>query len=84
MLVLAIAGLQSEIDASSRSLGSDDPSAHLEHKVPLEMYAFLLQWFITGAENAAGKGDDDLGPNGKKVSPTHWQLALSCLPTATD
>lgn len=61
-----LSALQAEIDQSSRSQLSDDPSSHLAHKEPLERYAFLIQWFITGAEKAAIKGDGDVGPAGKK------------------
>lgn len=61
-----LSALQAEIDQSSRSQLSDDPSSHLAHKEPLERYAFLIQWFIAGAERAATKGEGDVGPTGKK------------------
>ena len=46
------------------------------------MYAFLLQWFITGAENAAGKQDDEIGPNGKKKRASGKASAASSKKTA--
>ena len=61
-----LSALQAEIDQSSRSQLSDDPSSHLAHKEPLERYAFLIQWFIAGAERAATKGEGDVGPAAKK------------------
>lgn len=64
-LILDSKALQSEIEAASRSLASNDPSAHLDHKTPLEMYAFLLQWFMSEAEKVAGKNED--GGTTKKV-----------------
>ncbi|CDZ96307.1 mitotic chromosome condensation-related protein [Phaffia rhodozyma] len=66
LLDIILSALQSEIEAATRSLASNDPSAHLEHKTPLEMYAFLLQWFMSGAEKAAGKEDENNTASGKK------------------
>lgn len=57
--------LSSECESATRSLDSDDPSAHLEHKTSLEKYAFLLQWFVSEAEKASAKVDED--PAGRKV-----------------
>ncbi|KAJ7211815.1 non-SMC mitotic condensation complex subunit 1-domain-containing protein [Mycena haematopus] len=42
-------GLQAELDATIRDL-DDAPQVYLPHKGPLEMYAFLLQWFVSAAE----------------------------------
>lgn len=39
-------------------MGYDDMDAPLIHKTPLEMWAFLLQWFVVVAEKGAGKGDE--------------------------
>ncbi|KAJ7844392.1 non-SMC mitotic condensation complex subunit 1-domain-containing protein [Mycena olivaceomarginata] len=52
-------GLQAELDATTRDL-DDAPQVYLTHKVPLEMYAFLLQWFVTAAEKV--KQTDGDGP----------------------
>jgi condensin complex subunit 1 len=41
------------------SLGEDDVEAPLVHKAPLEIYAFLLQWFISIAEKGAGRSSAD-------------------------
>lgn len=40
------------------ALPLDDMDAPMVHKTPLEMWAFLLQWFVVVAEKGAGKGDE--------------------------
>jgi condensin complex subunit 1 len=53
-------GLQAEVDAAQRTLDSPDVdlTTLIEHKRPLEHYAFLLQWFVL----AADKGEQTRGP----------------------
>lgn len=41
---------------SAGGSGEEDADAPLIHKTPLEMWGFLLQWFVTVAERGAGKG----------------------------
>ncbi|KAK8845335.1 hypothetical protein IAR55_006048 [Kwoniella newhampshirensis] len=41
------------------STGEVDMDAPLVHKQPLEMWAFLLQWFVTAAERGAGRSSDE-------------------------
>jgi condensin complex subunit 1 len=53
-------GLQAELDATIRDL-EDAPQVYLAHKAPLEMYAFLLQWFVSAAEKV--KQTDGDGPS---------------------
>ncbi|KAH9858536.1 non-SMC mitotic condensation complex subunit 1-domain-containing protein [Lenzites betulinus] len=48
-----------QIEATVRDLEDDDPQAALSHKMPLEMYAFLLHWFVSAAEKVKTSGDDD-------------------------
>ncbi|KAF9479751.1 hypothetical protein BDN70DRAFT_833871 [Pholiota conissans] len=43
-------GLQAELDATLRDIETGDPHTYMAHKSPLEMYAFLLHWFVTAAE----------------------------------
>lgn len=38
-------------------LGDEDMDAPMGHKAPLEMWAFLLQWFVIAAEKGIGKND---------------------------
>ncbi|OCF41749.1 condensin complex subunit 1 [Kwoniella heveanensis CBS 569] len=39
--------------------GEVDMDAPMVHKQPLEMWAFLLQWFVSSAERGAGKSSSD-------------------------
>ena len=50
-----------EIEATIRD-EDDDPQGHTAHKLPLEMYAFLIYWFVTAAEQVKASGDDDDAP----------------------
>ncbi|KAJ7052444.1 non-SMC mitotic condensation complex subunit 1-domain-containing protein [Mycena amicta] len=42
-------GLQGELDATTRD-EHEPPQVYTAHKLPIEMYAFLLQWFVSAAE----------------------------------
>lgn len=53
------------VNAGAGGMGgwnTDDMDAPLVHKSPLEIWAFLLQWFITIAERGAGKSSEDSRP----------------------
>ncbi|EIW67908.1 hypothetical protein TREMEDRAFT_32861 [Tremella mesenterica DSM 1558] len=41
---------------------AEDLDAPMIHKQPLEVWAFLLQWFVTVAEKGAGKSSEDARP----------------------
>ncbi|KAJ7116325.1 non-SMC mitotic condensation complex subunit 1-domain-containing protein [Mycena epipterygia] len=63
-------GLQAELDATVRDLDQEAPQVYLTHKGPLEMYAFLLQWFVTAAEKvkqADGDGPATPAPKARKA-----------------
>jgi condensin complex subunit 1 len=49
------------------AIGYEDMDAPMAHKTPLEMWAFLLQWFVVVAERGAGKGEETrtVGRGGK-------------------
>lgn len=53
---------QAEIDATTRDgVDLSDPTAYRSHRTTLEVYAFLLMWFVQAAErylNTARAGDD--------------------------
>ena len=49
-------GLQAQVDATS---DLDDSQALQEHKAPLEMFAFLLSWFVTATEKVKSSGDEE-------------------------
>jgi condensin complex subunit 1 len=53
-------GLQGELEGTIRDVESGDQAAYMAHKLPLELYAFLLQWFVTAAERV--KAQDEDGP----------------------
>lgn len=53
-------GLQGEIESTMRDIESGDQAAYASHRIPLELFAFLLQWFVTAAEKVKSK--DDNGP----------------------
>jgi condensin complex subunit 1 len=44
---------------ASMSSGEADPSAYTQHKEALEMYAFLLLWFVQSAEKLARSNSKD-------------------------
>ncbi|KAK4689085.1 condensin complex subunit 1, partial [Tremellales sp. Uapishka_1] len=59
---------------SQQSWNAEDMEAPLAHKTPLEIWAFLLQWFTGCAEMGAGKSKDDApakakGKGSKKAAP---------------
>ncbi|KAF7330363.1 Condensin complex subunit 1 [Mycena venus] len=53
-------GLQAELESTTRDL-EDAPQVYLAHKTPLEMYAFLLQWFVSAAEKVKQTDGDAPG-----------------------
>ncbi|WVQ81007.1 hypothetical protein IAT38_003114 [Cryptococcus sp. DSM 104549] len=61
LLDVIVSGLSNHTTAvmgivSGQSFGSEaDMDAPMVHKQPLEMWAFLLQWFVTVAERGAGQ-----------------------------
>ncbi|KAF5330160.1 hypothetical protein D9611_010625 [Ephemerocybe angulata] len=50
-------GLRAELEATTRDIEVGDPDAYLPHKLPLELYAFLLAWFAVASEKV--KSEDD-------------------------
>jgi len=53
-------GLQAQLDATIASIETGDPQLYMAHKIPMEIYAFLLSWFVTAAEKVkanAGAAD---------------------------
>ena len=60
-------GLQAELEATMRDVEQGDQQGYMSHKTPLEMYAFLLQWFVTAAEKVKASDGDEApaAPAGK-------------------
>jgi condensin complex subunit 1 len=53
-------GLLAQTEATIRDVEQEDQQTFMAHKIPLEMYAFLLQWFTSAAEKVkASAGEDD-------------------------
>ncbi|EJF55739.1 hypothetical protein DICSQDRAFT_184215 [Dichomitus squalens LYAD-421 SS1] len=50
---------QAEVEATSRDIDVEDQQTFMAHKVPLEIYAFLLHWFVSVAEKVKTSGEDD-------------------------
>jgi condensin complex subunit 1 len=57
-----LSGLQSELDATLRDIDTGDQETYAAHKTPLEMFAFLLHWFVTAAEKVKVSQDDAVPP----------------------
>jgi condensin complex subunit 1 len=53
-------GFASQVEATLRDIETADQQAAMVHKGPLEMYAFLLHWFVNVADNVKSGGDDDI------------------------
>ena len=43
-------GLASELEVATRDIDNGDQQSYMAHKLPLEIYAFLLHWFVSAAE----------------------------------
>ncbi|KAH7930002.1 hypothetical protein BV22DRAFT_1028970 [Leucogyrophana mollusca] len=49
-----------QIDATTRD--EEDQESFMAHKAPLEMYAFLIHWFVIAADKVRPAGDDEPPP----------------------
>ena len=52
-------GFSAQIDAAIRDSREEDQQVIMVHKLPLEMYAFLLHWFVSAAEKVKSRGEED-------------------------
>lgn len=54
-------GFFAEYESTMRDLDGGDPDALSAHRTPLEMYGFLLHWFVSAAERVKthNNGDDE-------------------------
>ena len=55
-------GLLTELEATIRDIETGDQKTYMTHKTPLEMYAFLLHWFVTAAEKVKAPDNGDVPP----------------------
>lgn len=51
-------GLQSELEATLRDIDTGDQETYMVHKTPLEMYAFLMHWFVIAVEKVKVREGD--------------------------
>lgn len=51
---------QSQVDITLNDVEHEDQQVFMAHKMPLEMYAFLLHWFVLAAEKVKASGDEDV------------------------
>ncbi|KAI6115366.1 non-SMC mitotic condensation complex subunit 1-domain-containing protein [Pisolithus croceorrhizus] len=58
-------GFSAEIDAAVRDSKEEDQQAVALHKIPLEMYAFLLNWFAAAADKVKSPGEGEATPQPK-------------------
>jgi len=82
-------GLSNQVNAVvalARAENDDDPDGPAAHRTPLEMWAFLLQWFVSVGEKTGKSGEDaprTTKGKGKKKATTggngptfDWELVL--------
>ena len=61
MLDSLSSGLATQVDAAMHDIESEDQQIAMSHRLPLEMYSFLLQWFVSIAdEGKLGEGEDPI------------------------
>ncbi|KAL6299950.1 non-SMC mitotic condensation complex subunit 1-domain-containing protein [Sparassis latifolia] len=53
---------QAQVEGTLRDVEHEDQQTVAAHKAPLEMYAFLLNWFVTAAEKVKASGEEDAAP----------------------
>ncbi|KAG5636043.1 hypothetical protein H0H81_009267 [Sphagnurus paluster] len=53
-------GLQAELDATLRDIDRGDQDGYMSHKLPLELFGFLLQWFVSAVEKVKESDGDDV------------------------
>lgn len=54
--------LIAEYDGAVRDIDEGNQATFIAHKLPLEMYAFLLQWFVSAAEKVKTSDDEEAQP----------------------
>ena len=52
-------GLLAEYESAMKDLDLGDPESIAAHRTSLEMYAFLLNWFVISAEKVKSSGEED-------------------------
>ncbi|KJA14871.1 hypothetical protein HYPSUDRAFT_208333 [Hypholoma sublateritium FD-334 SS-4] len=55
-------GLQAELEATLRDIDTRNLQAYVEHKAPLGLYVFLVNWFVTAMESEKTPEEGDAPP----------------------
>ena len=55
-------GFAAEVEVTLRDVEQEDQQTCMAHKAPLEMYAFLLRWFVMVAEKSRVSEDGEPAP----------------------
>ncbi|KAH9960567.1 condensin complex, subunit 1, partial [Lactifluus volemus] len=50
LLDVIMSGFATEVDAAVHDIGHEDQQTYTAHKIPMEMYAFLLNWSARSVE----------------------------------
>ncbi|KAH9035820.1 non-SMC mitotic condensation complex subunit 1-domain-containing protein [Lactarius hengduanensis] len=58
LLDVITSGFAAEVDAAAQDIDHEDQQTCAAHKVPIEMYAFLLNWSARSAEKVNGPDED--------------------------
>ena len=59
-------GLASELEVTMRDIDNGDQQSYMAHKLPLELYAFLLHWFVSSAEKVKQPEGEDVAVKTRK------------------
>jgi hypothetical protein len=60
MLDSISSGLATQVDAAMHDIESEDQQTATSHRLPLEMYCFLLQWFVSIADEGKPTEGEDI------------------------
>jgi condensin complex subunit 1 len=77
-------GLAAQVDATVRDIEQENHQEMVlreAHKAPLEMYAFLLQWFVSAAEKVKAPSEEE-GPVATPARPRRGRGGKSAAATA--
>jgi condensin complex subunit 1 len=62
LLDVIMSGLAAEVDAAAHDVDHEDQQTCAAHKVPIEMYAFLLNWSARSADKVVNQVPDEDAP----------------------
>ena len=71
-------GLQAEVDLAVQDVEHEEPDVFMAHKHPLEMYIFLIHWFVIAAEKVHAKAEEE-APSKPAVSKDCALMRAGCL-----